>query len=261
MTSAATTSEEVAEDPAALLGVDVRGAVGDGHTVEREAGERQSVEHAIAQARRVADRVGEVGVRDDRQEVVEVAEAEGRGVVTVDPAKRLADALGVGEIRNEATRVPDSAFAEVGVPAILVNEGLRWTHHTPEEALARTELAEGEDLDPGAREPMIINLGPQHPSTHGVFRIVAELDGEKLKTYGLSREDVNEYIETAMLRESARSEGMYMDDFKRAVLAKIPLRRLGKPEDVGNLAAFLASDESGYISGQTIKISGGVPHA
>ena len=83
----------------------------------------------------------------------------------------------------------------------------------------------------------------------------------------LGRHNINvnciapEYIQTAMLRESARSEGMYMDDFKRAVLVKIPLRRLGTPEDVGNLASFLASDESGYISGQTIKISGGVPHA
>jgi 3-oxoacyl-[acyl-carrier protein] reductase len=70
-----------------------------------------------------------------------------------------------------------------------------------------------------------------------------------------------EFIQTAMLRESARSEGMYMDDFKKAVLAKIPLRRLGTPEDVGHLAVFLAADEAGYISGQTIKISGGVTHA
>lgn len=43
-----------------------------------------------------------------------------------------------------------------------------------------------------------------------------------------------------------------------AVLAKaIPVRRLGQPEDVANLAAFLASDQAGYIHGQTIVVDGG----
>ncbi|MFN8109068.1 MAG: NADH dehydrogenase (quinone) subunit D [Thermoleophilia bacterium] len=51
---------------------------------------------------------------------------------------------------------------------------------TPAEALERTH--EGEEraarARPGDRTPMIINLGPQHPSTHGVLRLVTELDGE-----------------------------------------------------------------------------------
>ena len=45
-----------------------------------------------------------------------VTEIGGRVLVlTVDPARRLADALGVGQIGNEATLVPDSAFVEAGV--------------------------------------------------------------------------------------------------------------------------------------------------
>ena len=48
-----------------------------------------------------------------------------------------------------------------------------------------------------------------------------------------------------------------MDDFKRAVLAKIPLRRLGTSDDVAAVALFFASDEAGYVSGQVLKVRGG----
>jgi NAD(P)-dependent dehydrogenase (short-subunit alcohol dehydrogenase family) len=41
------------------------------------------------------------------------------------------------------------------------------------------------------------------------------------------------------------------------VLARIPKGRLGQPEDIANLAVFLASDESEYISGAAIVIDGG----
>ena len=54
--------------------------------------------------------------------------------------------------------------------------------YTPTEALAKVAAAEaGEDLTPGIREPMVINLGPQHPSTHGVLRLITELDGETVR--------------------------------------------------------------------------------
>jgi 3-oxoacyl-[acyl-carrier protein] reductase len=38
----------------------------------------------------------------------------------------------------------------------------------------------------------------------------------------------------------------------------IPLKRGGSPEDVANLALFLASDASGYITGQVINVCGGM---
>ena len=59
------------------------------------------------------------------------------------------------------------------------------------------------------------------------------------------------FIETAMtaaLPETVREDWM----------KKIPLRRGGKPEDVADVALFLASDLSSYVSGQVIQIDGGM---
>jgi 3-oxoacyl-[acyl-carrier protein] reductase len=66
-----------------------------------------------------------------------------------------------------------------------------------------------------------------------------------------------DFIETKMTREAARRDGLFMDDFKRAVIARIPLRRLGTVDDVAAVALFLASEEAGYVSGQVIKVQGG----
>jgi 3-oxoacyl-[acyl-carrier protein] reductase len=38
----------------------------------------------------------------------------------------------------------------------------------------------------------------------------------------------------------------------------VPARRAGRPEEVAELVAFLASERAGYISGQTIAVSGGL---
>jgi 3-oxoacyl-[acyl-carrier protein] reductase len=43
-----------------------------------------------------------------------------------------------------------------------------------------------------------------------------------------------------------------------AVTAKVPLRRLGTPEDVAAMAAFLASPEAGYVTGQVVHVNGGL---
>jgi len=41
-------------------------------------------------------------------------------------------------------------------------------------------------------------------------------------------------------------------------MSHLPIKRLGRPEDIASLAMFLASDISGYITGQLISVSGGV---
>lgn len=48
------------------------------------------------------------------------------------------------------------------------------------------------------------------------------------------------------------------DDVKQAALSRIPLARFGQTSDIAPLVAFLASDLSGYITGQTFAVDGGM---
>lgn len=59
------------------------------------------------------------------------------------------------------------------------------------------------------------------------------------------------FIDTAMTEELP-------DKAKQAMLSQIPLGRIGLPEDVAGVVAFLASPEAGYITGQVIHVNGGM---
>src|SRR3954451_2229312 len=64
--------------------------------------------------------------------------------------------------------------------------------------------------------------------------------------------------DTPMLRGmETEGGGSLIEALERAV----PMRRLGRPEDVAAAVAFLASDEAGYVTGQTLSVSGGLTMA
>lgn len=48
------------------------------------------------------------------------------------------------------------------------------------------------------------------------------------------------------------------DQVKEAILSRIPLAKLGQPEDIAAAVAFLASDEARFITGQTLTVDGGM---
>lgn len=48
------------------------------------------------------------------------------------------------------------------------------------------------------------------------------------------------------------------DEQKEGIFAQVPANRLGKPEEIANTVAFLASDSAAYITGETIHVNGGM---
>jgi len=65
------------------------------------------------------------------------------------------------------------------------------------------------------------------------------------------------YIATDMTAATARRVGMDPEEHKAAAAQQIPVRRVGLPEDIAAVVAFFASEEAGYVSGQTLHVNGG----
>lgn len=67
------------------------------------------------------------------------------------------------------------------------------------------------------------------------------------------------FVDTAMTRAVAERLHLSLDDFFRESASRIPLGRLGQPEDIAAVIAFLCSEDAAYVSGQVIYVNGGRP--
>jgi NAD(P)-dependent dehydrogenase (short-subunit alcohol dehydrogenase family) len=64
-------------------------------------------------------------------------------------------------------------------------------------------------------------------------------------------------IDTPMLAASCAGWSKPKDEIYADVARKIPIRRMGRPEDVARAVAFLISDEASYINGSVVQLEGG----
>jgi 3-oxoacyl-[acyl-carrier protein] reductase len=59
------------------------------------------------------------------------------------------------------------------------------------------------------------------------------------------------FIETDMT-------GALPEETRQSILGRVPLKRLGTPDDIANAVEFLASDKAAYITGTTLHVNGGM---
>jgi 3-oxoacyl-[acyl-carrier protein] reductase len=92
----------------------------------------------------------------------------------------------------------------------------------------------------------------------GIQGLTATL-AQELGPYGVNVNAVAPgYVATAMTAATAQRLGVTPEQAQQMAAEQIPVRRVGQPEDIAAVIAFLASDDAGYVSGQTLYVNGGL---
>jgi len=109
---------------------------------------------------------------------------------------------------------------------------------------------------------VILNMG----STNGLagYPFYADYNASKAGVIELTRSMALELAPTVRVNAvcpgfilTPMQKAEYTPEMLRAFGSKVPLNRVGRPEEVAGLFAFLASDEAAFINGQTVVIDGG----
>jgi 3-oxoacyl-[acyl-carrier protein] reductase len=77
------------------------------------------------------------------------------------------------------------------------------------------------------------------------------------KELGARKIRVNSLNPGMVETEGVHTAGFLGTDFHKQIIAQTPLGRIAQPQDIAKVAVFLASDDSGWISGETLLVSGG----
>ncbi len=125
------------------------------------------------------------------------------------------------------------------------------------------------DQGKGGKIINIASIDAFHPSMVGLAAYEASKGGVVMFTKGLALElaphgiMVNSIAPGGIQTEGTSKQLVGMteaqtNEMMKAFTARIPLRRMGTPDDIGKVAVFLASSASDYMTGETVIVDGGV---
>jgi 3-oxoacyl-[acyl-carrier protein] reductase len=112
----------------------------------------------------------------------------------------------------------------------------------------------------------IINIGSAvteiHPPTSAIYTAtkgaVDAITGVLARELGPKKIRVNSLNPGMIETEGTHAGGFIGTDFEKTIVAQTPLGRVGQPGDLTPIAVFLASDDSGWLTGETLVGSGGL---
>lgn len=112
-----------------------------------------------------------------------------------------------------------------------------------------------------ALHPSMVGLAHYDASKHGEWgftkNVALELAPHKIWVNAIAPGGIQTPGTEAMQAAGTPVPGVDSKAMAEAFLAKIPMHRMGEPDDIGKVALFLASDLSGYMTGSQIVVDGG----
>jgi 3-oxoacyl-[acyl-carrier protein] reductase len=87
---------------------------------------------------------------------------------------------------------------------------------------------------------------------------VDAITGVLAKELGPRKIRVNSVNPSLTATEGTQSAGMLASDFEAGIVAQTPLGRLGQPQDIADVVAFVASDDARWLTGEKIIAGGGL---
>ena len=113
-----------------------------------------------------------------------------------------------------------------------------------------------------ALHPSSVGLAHYDASKHGVWgftkNVALELAPHKIWVNAIAPGGILTPGVEKLQKDMPVPQGVDMSKILESFLAKIPMQRLGEPDDIGKVALFLASDMSSYMTGSQIVVDGGV---
>jgi 3-oxoacyl-[acyl-carrier protein] reductase len=121
-------------------------------------------------------------------------------------------------------------------------------------AVARFNPAGGSIINIGSLAAWGFANGAVYSATKGAVNAIT---GSLAKELGVKKIRVNALNPGLTETEGTHGAGFIGSDLQKQAEASTPLGRIGQPTDIATVAAFLASNDSGWLTGQTIYASGG----
>jgi len=106
---------------------------------------------------------------------------------------------------------------------------------------------------------VVSSLTPPHTVVYSATKgAVDAVTGVLAKELGPKKIRVNSINPGGVETEGTHTAGIVGSDFQKQMVAQTPLGRFGQPEDIAPVAVFLASDASGWLTGEVLRASGGL---
>jgi len=121
-------------------------------------------------------------------------------------------------------------------------------------AVARFNPAGGSVINIGSVVASGFANAAVYSATKGAVNTIT---GSFAKELGPRKIRVNALNPGMIETEGTHTAGFIGSDFQKLAEAQTPLGRIGQPQDIATVAAFLASEDSGWLSGQTLYAAGG----